>query len=120
MARFSGIPPVPEGVAGEWQSSILQSLKENVEALTGQRGDRALGSRAVVRDDIRVRSIPESSFTGLTAQGDGFSISIPGTDPVQTPALEDYTRLLNDVALLGEEVRTLRSTLNFLILELKR
>lgn len=120
MARFAGIPSVPEGVAGEWQSTILQSLKENVEALTGQRGDRALGSRAVVRDDIRVQNISEQVFTGLTARGDGFTITIPSGDTVQTPALEDYTRLVNDVTILGEEVRLLRSTLNFLIAELKR
>lgn len=120
MARFSGIPSVPEGVAGEWQVSILQSLKENVETLTGQRGDRAAGSRAIVREDIRVTSIPESGFTGVSARGDGFSIRLPGADEVQTPSLEDYTLLLNDIALLGEEVRTLRTTLNFLIQELKR
>ena len=117
MARFSGIPSIPEGVAGEWQSTLLEAMKENIELLTGQRGERDASSRAVTKGDIAISSIPASVFSGVTARGDGFSVGSPSVD---VAGLADYVKLINDVRLLSAEVQRLRLTIDALIKQLRK
>ena len=73
MSRFTAIPSVPEGVGSEWQTVLLEAMKENIELLTGQRGERDRSSVAITRD--RVRVIPtESRVAGLTTRTEGTSV----------------------------------------------
>lgn len=120
MARFTGIPSVPEGVAGEWQASLLETVKENVELLTGQRGERDRASAAVTKGDVAIRGVSSSVFPGVTARGNGFEITPPNQPTVEVAALEDYVKLIGDVRLLGEEVTRLRSTVDVLIRQIRR
>lgn len=120
MSRFSGIPSIPEGVAGEWQYSLLDAMKENIELLTGQRGERDRSSKAVVKSDLTMRSVPNPRFSGVSASGSGFAITPPNQSTVEVASLEDYQKLVADVRLLSEDVRTLRETVDLLILQLRR
>ena len=47
MARFTAIPAVPQGGITDWQSVLISSVKENVELLTGLRGESDLISQEV-------------------------------------------------------------------------
>lgn len=120
MSRFTGIPSVPEGVAGEWQAKLLGTLKENIELLTGQRGERDLASKAVTKGDVTLRSVPSSVFSGVTARGDGFEITPPNEPTIEVASLEDFVTLINDTRLLAEEVRLLRLTVDALIAQIRR
>lgn len=61
MAKFVGIPTLTQGVP-QWQKMFLDATKENVELLTGQRGD---GSKtAILKGDITVDYV--SAATGPT------------------------------------------------------
>lgn len=120
MSRFTGIPSIPEGVAGEWQYTLLESMKENIELLTGQRGERDGSSKAIVKSSITVRSTRSPSFSGITASGSGFSITPPNQSTIEVASLEDYQKLVTDVRTLSEDVRNLRETLDLLISQLRR
>lgn len=120
MSRFTGIPSIPEGVAGEWQYTLLESMKENIELLTGLRGERDRSSKAVVKSDLTISSAPRPRFSGVSASGGGFGLDLPGQPQVQVASLDDYQKLVNDVRLLSEDVRNLQQALDLLIRQLRR
>ena len=49
MARFTAIPAVPQGGITDWQSVLITTVKENVELLTGLRGEADLASKAITK-----------------------------------------------------------------------
>lgn len=53
MAQFIAIPQLPKNIPGDL-AQFLSALKENVELLTGTRGDAE--SHAVLRGDIRTEA----------------------------------------------------------------
>lgn len=110
MARFTSVPTIPVGVDGR-VSLVLNALKENVEVLTGARGDAA--SHAVVSGQITTRGAT-GSFTGVTAQGQGFTVG-----GQMVAGYDDYTKLISDVQTLAADVAILRETLNALIAQLR-
>jgi hypothetical protein len=110
MARFTAIPDVPTRVAAQWESQMLDALKQNVELLSGLRGEADGASRAVRRGDLRVRLVPTPTFTRVTAEAKGFTIS-----GERVASFDDYNKLINDVQRLGNDVATLRQVLNILI-----
>jgi hypothetical protein len=114
MARFSGIPALPEGNIEEWQIAILGPIKQNVELLTGTRGELDGASRALLRGDVDVAAPPASQFVQLSARGVGVTVS-----GVSVPTLTDYVNLLRDVQALGNDVVRLRATVEALIQQLR-
>lgn len=114
MSRFAAIPAVPTSNVAEWQSAVLNALKENVELLCGTRGESDLQSRAVVGGNVGVQQITDVKFTRVSATGAGYTIS-----GVNVSSVDDFTKLILDVNLLSQDVATLRSTLNALIAQLK-
>jgi len=52
MSRFTGIPVVPTSGLSGLQANLFGALKENVELLTGTRGETGLTSRALIRGII--------------------------------------------------------------------
>jgi len=114
MARFTGIPSLPQSNIDAWQMSVLGSIKENVELLTGTRGEADGASRALLKGQITVASSATPQFTALSARGVGFTVS--GS---QVPSLADYTSLLRDVQLLANDVARLRATVDTLIQQLR-
>lgn len=114
MARFTGIPSLPQSGLDDAQYRLLSALKENVELLIGSRGERDFSSKAVTVGAVSASSVP-AGITNLSARGAGFTIS-----GQTVPSLADYTALLRDVQTLVNDVNTLRGTLNTLLVELKR
>lgn len=114
MARFSGIPALPEANIDEWQSVIIGALKQNVELLTGTRGETDGVSRALLRGDVDVSDPPNPQFTQLSARGTGVKVS-----GVSVPTLTDYVNLLRDVQALSTDVAQLRATVSTLLQQLR-
>lgn len=115
MARFTGIPALAQTGLDEQQFRVLSALKENVELLTGTRGERDGASRALTKDAVSVASAPTASISSLSAKGAGFTIS-----GQSVPSLADYNALLRDTQTLLNDIAALRATLNTLITDLKR
>lgn len=112
--RYTAIPAVPLVGVEEWQSQLLNALKENVELLTGSRGEPDLASLAINRARLTVQVPPAQTMAQVSAQGSGVALS-----GVNVPILEDYTQLLVDVQKLANDVANLRATVEVLITQLR-
>lgn len=112
--RYSAIPDIPAGGLTNWQAQTLAAIKENVELLTGTRGERDGASRAVLKAQVTVSNPPVQTMQRVTATGSGFTIS-----GVKVASLDDYNRLVVDVQQLANDVANLRNTVNTLITQLK-
>jgi hypothetical protein len=112
-SRFSSIPNIPQSGLTDAQSSIIASLKENVELLIGSRGSGNT-TRAVLGGQITVANPATQTMPRVTATGAGFTIS-----GVNVPSLDDYNKLLVNVQQLANDVASLRATVNTLINQLK-
>lgn len=114
MARFTGIPEIPQGGIDEWQYRVLDSMKQNIELLTNTRNEEDEASVAITRSSITTRPPGAAQFQGLTARGTGFTIS-----GVQVPSLDDYNALLQDFIRLSQDVVNLRATVSTLITQIR-
>lgn len=114
MARFTGIPSLPQQGVEEWQYRVLSSMKQNIELLVGTRGEADASSRALTKSTITITKVPEPSIRAVSAVGSGFTVS-----GAQVPSLADYQALVRDVQLLVDDVAQLRSTVNTLISQLR-
>lgn len=114
MARFTGIPALPQAGVEEWQYRFLSAVKQNMELLIGTRGEQDGSSRAVTKASITVGSVPNPSLQALSASGAGFTVG-----GAQVPSLADYQALLSDVQRLNSDVAQLRTTVNTLISQLR-
>lgn len=114
MARFTGIPALPQVGVEEWQYRFLNAMKQNVELLIGTRGEQDLSSRALLKSSVAITAAPEPSIRTVSAVGSGFTIS-----GAQVPSLADYQALVRDVQLLLNDVTQLRATVNTLISQLR-
>ena len=114
MARFSAIPNPPQSEMTGWQYYMLNALKENVDLLTGARGEKDGASRAITKASVTITSVPAQSMRQVTAQGAGVNI-----EGAVVPALQDYVELLKNVQSLANDVASLRDTLNTLIGQLR-
>ena len=114
MARFTAIPAVPQGGITDWQSVLISSVKENVELLTGLRGEADLASRAVTKGQITLQEMPAQNLRQVSAKGTGFTISSQ-----EVAGLDDYGLLITDVQTLANDLAYTRNVLNALIRQLK-
>jgi hypothetical protein len=114
MARFTAIPAVPQGGLTDWQTILISAVKENVELLTGTRGEADLISKAVTQGQVTLQTMPKQDMQQITAKGAGFTIS--GQEVV---SLEDYGKLLTDVQTLANDLAYTRAVLNVLIQQIK-
>ncbi len=114
MARFSAIPNPPQSEMSGWQYYMLNALKENVELLTGARGEKDNASRAITKAAVTVTQAPAQTMRQVTAQGAAVNL-----DGAVVPAMDDYIELLKNVQALANDVATLRATLNTLIGQLR-
>lgn len=114
MARFTGIPSLPQVGVDEWQYRVLSAMKQNLELLTGTRGEQDLSSRALLKSSVAITGTPEPSIRSVSAVGSGFTIS-----GAQVPSLSDYQNLVRDVQLLVNDVAVLRAAVNTLISQLR-
>lgn len=114
MARFTGIPSLPQVGVEEWQYRFLSAMKQNVELLIGTRGEQDLSSRAVLSSSVKLPAAPEPSIRAVSAVGSGFTIG-----GAQVPSLADYQALVKDVQTLVNDVAQLRGALNTLLSQLR-
>jgi len=114
MARFTAIPAVPQGGITDWQSVLISSVKENVELLTGLRGETDLASKAVTLGQITVNPMTAQNMQQVSAKGAGFTIS-----GQEVAGLDDYGKLITDVQTLANDLAYTRSVLNALIRQIK-
>lgn len=110
--RFSAIPSIPQQGMTDWQFSTLNAMKDNIELLTGARGNTA--GVAITKGAVTVVDAPAQSMQRVTAEGTGYTIS-----GVTVPSLDDYGKLVSNVQQLANDVASLRTTLNTLINQLK-
>jgi hypothetical protein len=112
--RYTAVPAVPLVGIEEWQSQLLNAMKENIELLTGTRGEPDLASVAINRARLTVAVPPAQSMVQVSAQGSGVTIS-----GANIPILEDYVQLITDVQKLANDVANLRATVEVLITQLR-
>tara|TARA_R110002012_G_scaffold311657_1_gene521313 strand:- start:1778 stop:2137 length:360 start_codon:yes stop_codon:yes gene_type:complete len=113
--RFTGIPALPQGGGfTDYQNVLIGSVKENVELLTGLRGEADEASKAVTQGQVTTNQMAEQRMRQVSAKGVGFTIS--GS---KVAGLDDYGKLLVDVQTLASDLAETRATLNFLIGQLK-
>ena len=114
MDRFTGIPAIPQTGVDYAMGQILDALKQNVELLTGSRGEADLASRAVTRGALSVSSSLNPTFRSLTATGAGFVVG-----GVSVPPATDHLALIRDVERLAADVAVLGTVLTTLIRQLR-
>lgn len=114
QSRYTAVPAVPLVGIEEWQSQLLNALKENVELLTGTRGEPDLASVAINRARLTVAVPPAQEMVQVSANGSGVTIS-----GANVPVLEDYSQLITDVQKLANDVANLRATVEVLITQLR-
>ena len=114
MARFTAIPAVPQGGITDWQSVLITSVKENVELLTGLRGEADLASKAVTKGQITLQTMPEQNMKQVSSKGTGFTISSQ-----EVAGLDDVGLLITDVQTLANDLAYTRAVLNALIDQLR-
>ncbi len=135
MSRFSGIPSLPQSGVEEWNLRTLSALKQNVELLTGSRGENDLASKALIKAQFTVNPPPLPTITAVTqtnaavdvgdfrtfnASGEMINptgVSVLNTNSVSwtnvlggvqnAATIQDMQRLANDVAQLRAVVTTL-------------
>lgn len=135
MARFTGIPSLPQSGVEEWNLRTLNALKQNVELLTGTRGENDLASKALLKSQLTVNPAPLPTLTSVTptsisinigdfraftaagAMINPNSVSVINTNSTtwtsilgavsNAATLQDVQRLTNDVAQLRAVVNTL-------------
>jgi hypothetical protein len=112
--RFTAIPNIPQQGLTDWQFVTLNAMKENIELLTGARGNSAVSATAITRGSVTVQGAPAQSMQRVTAEGVGFTIS-----GVTVPSLDDYVKLITNVQQLANDVAALRNTVNALLNQLK-
>ena len=114
QSRYTAVPAVPLVGIEEWQSQLLNALKENVELLTGTRGEPDLASVAINRARLTVAVPPTQEMVQVSANSSGVTIS-----GANVPVLEDYAQLITDVQKLANDVANLRATVEVLITQLR-
>lgn len=114
MARFTAIPSVPQGGITDWQSVLISAVKENVELLTGLRGEADLQSKAVTQGQVTLKQMSEQDMRQVSAKGAGFTIS-----GQEVAGLDDYGKLINDVQTLANDLAYTRVVVNALIKQIK-
>ena len=116
--RFTSVPAVPQGGFTDYQTVLIGAVKENVELLTGLRGEVDTVSKAVTQGQVTVNEMGQQKLQQTTAKGTGSVITISGT-AYELANLDDVRKLIVDVQTLAGDVAEMRATLNFLLRQLK-
>ena len=113
--RYAAIPAIPQGnLTGASTIVLITALKENVELLTGTRGEDDLASKAVAIDQIKQNALGRQDAVAVNAKGLGVTIS--GTN---VPNYDDYVKLVNDVQTLMNDLFATREAIDTLLAQLK-
>lgn len=116
--RFTSVPAVPQGGFTDYQTVLIGAVKENIELLTGLRGEDDVVSKAITQGQVTVNQMGQQKMQQVTAKGDGSTITISGT-AYDLANLSDVRKLIVDVQTLAGDVAEMRATLNFLIKQMR-
>jgi len=107
--RYVATPEVPstEIVA---QSILLSAIKENIELLTGTRGEPDLASMALARGDLTVEQVGEQEMGAVNTSNTAAPADVASAASAVTVNL-----LRNDVQVLANDVFRTRQALDLLI-----
>ena len=136
MARFTGIPSLPQSGVEEWNLRTLNAIKQNVELLTGTRGENDRASQALLRSQFTVNPAPLPSLTSVapitvpnsiayinvTPSATGIAVPVAGTlgwTSFLSPLVNNAFASAQDVQRLANDVAQLRAIMNTLIQQLK-
>ncbi len=115
--QYPSIPAItPEGLS-PIQRQTQDAFKENIELLTGQRGDDT--TTAITRGQITVRPLPETDVKRVTATGGGWTIQRAGQGDIEVPRHSDYILALIDLQKVIIGYNTLHDAFNNLVSQLK-
>ena len=126
--KYSAIPALPDAGVDQWQAFMLDSIKENIELLTGTRGEAGQDSKAITKAQLTVNSPPAQEMTNANAAGAGTAVitgftingnAVTITGQASVPVLDDYNLLVLNVQQLANDVAGLRATVEILIAQLK-
>ena len=112
--RFTAVSAIPQQGITPYESLLYNQIKENIELLTGLRGESDKVSKAVTQGQVTITSLPEQNMRQVTANGDGFTIS--GSD---VAGLADFVKLINNVQDLANDLAETRAYVNALLTQLK-
>jgi hypothetical protein len=101
---FPAIRDVPDAGVPQWQSDLLDQLKEAVEILTGARGS---GARAVVNKNVTIAPANNITMQRVTAVANG------------AYSQQEFLNLMNNVQELAVNVISLQNQVNELIKQLE-
>ena len=114
MSNFEAYPEIsPKDVPIDLLS-LLRSLTNNTELLTGLSSSNDLSSQAVLKGDIKTNIHDRVAPEGLQATGRGYVIQRR-----RVVSLDDYELLLKDITLMNLELEALRGVVASLLRELK-
>ena len=114
MARFTGVPVVPTSGLPELQANLFSALKENVELLTGARGESDAASKALVRSDIEVKRVGAQVMGSVQhISPDGYTGAHDNANEIAS--LAALRALRDDVQVLANDLFTTRQALDLLI-----
>ena len=116
--RFTSVPAVPQGGFTDYQTVLIGAVKENIELLTGLRGEADVVSKAITQGQVTVNQMGQQNMQQVTAKGDGSTITISGT-AYDLANLSDVRKLIVDVQTLAGDVAEMRATVNFLIKQMR-
>ena len=100
---FPAIRDVPDAGVPQWQSDLLDQLKEAVEILTGARGS----ARAVVNKNVTIAPANNITSWRVTAVANG------------AYSQQEFLNLMNNVQELAVNVISLQNQVNELIKQLE-
>ena len=113
--RFVAIPDIPHTGLVEWQGPLFHAMKENIELLTGTRGEADGASGAIAKANVQVSEVgTQAMHTVNSSAVDGYTIS--GSD---VAGLESHRALRNDVQQLANDLFRTREALDFLLGQMK-
>ena len=116
--RFTSVQAVPQGGFTDYKTVLIGAVKENIELLTGLRGEADVVSKAITQGQVTVNQMGQQKMQQVTAKGDGSTITISGT-AYDLANLSDVRKLIVDVQTLAGDVAEMRATLNFLIKQMR-
>jgi len=107
--RHVAVPEIPEELL-DWQAILFSAIKENVELLTGTRGESDLASLAIVRGDITVQKIGNQQMTTINT-----SNNLTPTAFNECAPLDAFVDLRTDVQTLAADLAETRRALDALV-----
>lgn len=109
VRRHVAVPEIPSTEL-DWEGVLLSVMKENIELLTGTRGESDLASMAIVRGDITLNPIGLQGMIAINTSHNTLPVALNKAAP-----LDAFLDLRNDTQQLAKDLYETRLALDLLI-----